>query len=168
MAKLLSPGKQPLPLPSERDVSFQVVSLEVFSAPPRRTASLAGERGAPRLSQSSSQVHQWLGGSGGGGGSGHWKGSLGGLITSSLWHHSLTARCALCHQGLKAEPGSGLHGPSGEPHGGGGQTEGRAAGCCGAAPARGGFACRHHQDFCRQTGLPKWRGGEGCKPKLHH
>lgn len=64
MAKLLSPGKaatSPSLAIGKRVVFFQDVSWEVFSPAPHRTASLAGERRAPRLSQSPSQVHWWLG-----------------------------------------------------------------------------------------------------------
>lgn len=132
----------------------------MFSPPPHCTASLAGEMRAPSLSQS--QACRRPGGSGGS--SGHWRGSLGGHITSSLWHHSFppcTALCASCHQGLKAEPGSELHSPFGEPQRGGGQTEGCAASCRGAAPTQTGFVHQQRQDFCLQMGL--FQNGKGEK-----
>lgn len=76
--------------------------------------------------------------------------------------------CRLRHEGLKPEHDSELHSCFGEPRWGGGQMEGCATGCQGAGPA--------HSEFCSppplrfllaNRTLPKWRGGEGCKPKLH-
>lgn len=83
------------------------------------------------------------------GGCGHHQGSLSGLTASSLWR---------IPWGLEAEPGSGPCGPFGELWSGGDgglchQPQVALLGATETVPANGT--------------VPKWRGGEGCKPKLH-
>lgn len=153
----------PLLLPSERRViSFQNVSWEMFSPAPHHLATLAGVRRLPRLSEIPSQAWRC------GNSSGHWRGSAGGLNSHSLWCHSLSPCTALCAMRDCRQNVTELHSCFGEPQRGEGQMERCVTGCQGAAPAHSECCSPPLLRFLLANGtLPKWRGGEGCKPKLH-
>lgn len=161
--------KQPHPLflPSKRRVvSFQDVSWEVFSPTPHHLATLAGERRVPSLSQIPSQVHQWPGDA----------------VTAVGTGGEVLVALIPTPSGVTASLPALPSVPQG--------TEGRAwlwapqlfwraavrrrtdGGVCywlpRAAPAHSEFCSPPLLRFLLANGtLPKWRGGEGCKPKLH-
>lgn len=169
MAKLLSLGKAAPspPLASERELSLSKMSLGKCS--PHCTASLAGEMRAPSLSQSFSQVCRRPGGSGGS--SRHWRGE-------PWWPYYLlplasqppSLHCPLCPMPPGTEGGAWLQAPW--PLWRGTVRRGTDRGVCcqllwgSTDPER--FCSPTTTRFLLANGtLPKWKGGEGCKPKLH-